>query len=49
MNNSKGKKWYNNGKIDKMFLEDTQPEGWYLGRLAKRNKSLLNTISREKD
>ena len=48
MNNSKGKKWYNNGKIDKMFLQGTQPEGWYLGRLAKRNKSLLNTISREK-
>ena len=47
MHNSKGKKWYNNGKIDKRFFPNTQPEGWYLGRLAKTNKSLLNTISRE--
>lgn len=26
-------KWYNNGKISKMFVENTQPKNWSKGRL----------------
>lgn len=29
----KNMKWYNNGSIDKMFIENNQPEGWLKGRL----------------
>ena len=41
----KNKKWYNNGKEEKMFV--TPPEGWNYGRLIKsrftRNKSASGT------
>ena len=29
----KNMRWYNNGLIDKMFAENTQPNGWVKGRL----------------
>lgn len=32
-NHQSGKKWYNNGIIDKTFYPDTQPDGWVLGRI----------------
>lgn len=35
------KHWYNNGIIDKMYDENTQPNGWVLGRLRGINKATL--------
>jgi len=32
-NHQSGKKWYNNGEIDKTFYPDERPDGWVLGRL----------------
>lgn len=29
----KGKKWYNNGEISKVFFQGNEPEGWSIGRL----------------
>jgi len=33
--NLKGRKFYNNGKIQKMFFTNEVPKGWLLGRLNK--------------
>lgn len=34
---TKGKRWYNNGMIDKRYLPDSVPDGFTLGRLFKPN------------
>lgn len=40
-NTNKGKVFYNNGNIQKMFFPDFQPEGWIRGRINKPwNKGL---------
>jgi hypothetical protein len=43
---ARGKKWYNNGIINKPFAEtEPIPEGWIKGRLIKRRTENENFTS----
>lgn len=33
---AQGKKWYNNGKEEKYFIAEQQPQGWARGRISKK-------------
>lgn len=45
--NSRGKKWYNNGTEGKRFVEGDQPDNFILGRISKQTHSISATNIRK--